>query len=61
MPKYPSETADRFLCRLPNGWRDAIRDEATRNHRSMNAEVTACLETAFRVKGIALPEASAEK
>lgn len=51
-----------FGLRLPPGWREAIKAEAKKNHRSMNAEFIAAIETAFRVKGIALPEeATAEK
>lgn len=36
---YPSETADRFIVRFPDGMRDRIRDEAAKNNRSMNAEI----------------------
>lgn len=51
MKKYPSQVADRFLLRLPDGWRDAIKAEAARNHRPMNSEIIAAIETAMRVKG----------
>ncbi len=36
---YPSETADRFIVRFPDGMRDRIRAEADANGRSMNAEI----------------------
>ncbi len=44
---YPSETADRFIVRFPDGMRDRIRDEAAKNNRSMNAEIIARLEASL--------------
>ncbi len=44
---YPSETADRFIVRLPEGMRDRIRDAADANGRSMNAEIVHTLEKAY--------------
>lgn len=44
---YPSETAERFIVRLPEGMRDRIRWEAEQNNRSMNAEVVARLQESF--------------
>lgn len=41
---YPSETADRFIVRLPEGMRDRIREEAEKSGRSMNAEIVVRLE-----------------
>lgn len=55
MENYPSRLADRFMIRLPNGWRDAIRTEAKKNHRPMNSEIIAAIETAMRIKGVQLP------
>ncbi|MDO5643446.1 MAG: Arc family DNA-binding protein [Paracoccus sp. (in: a-proteobacteria)] len=54
MNYYPSTLADRFIIRLPVGWRDAIKAEAAKNHRSMNAEILADIETAMRIKGVSL-------
>lgn len=31
--------------RLPDGWRDAIKERAARNRRSMNSEILAALES----------------
>lgn len=41
--KYPSEAADRFQIRLPDGLRDEIRTSAAANGRSMNAEIVSRL------------------
>lgn len=41
---YPSRTADQFVLRLPEGWRDTIKVRAARNRRSMNNEILAALE-----------------
>jgi hypothetical protein len=42
--KYPSELADRFIVRLPDGMRDKIAEAAKRNNRSMNSEIVARLQ-----------------
>jgi len=49
MPKapYPSEMADRFIVRMPDGMRDKIAEAAKTNNRSMNSEVIARLEASF--------------
>lgn len=44
---YPSETADRFIVRFPDGMRDRIKEAAAANNRSMNAEIIARLESTF--------------
>lgn len=46
---------DKFMVRLPDGWRDAIKAEAGRNRRSMNAEILSAVEVAMRIKGVQLP------
>lgn len=48
------QEADKFVVRLPKGWRDTIRAEAHKSHRSMNAEIVAAIETAMRIKGVSL-------
>lgn len=35
---------DKYMLRLPDGWRDAIKARAARNRRSMNSEILAALE-----------------
>lgn len=45
--KYPSQLADRFQVRMPEGLRDRIREAADANSRSMNAEIVATLEKAY--------------
>lgn len=37
--RYPSERADRFMLRFPDGLRDCVRDRADKNERSMNSEI----------------------
>lgn len=44
---YPSEQADKFLLRLPDGMRERLKAEAEVNKRSMNAEIVARLEASF--------------
>ena len=58
MDNYPSRLADRFMVRLPDGWRDAIKAEAAKNHRPMNSEILAAIETAMRIKGVQLEATS---
>lgn len=36
---------DKYMLRLPDGWRDAIKAKAARNRRSMNQEILAALES----------------
>jgi hypothetical protein len=40
---------DKFILRLPDGMREAIRLAAEANNRSMNAEIVARLTTTFEV------------
>lgn len=49
---------DKYMLRLPDGWRDTIKTEAKKAHRSMNAEIIAAIETAMRIKGVQLERAS---
>ncbi len=44
---YPSETADRYIVRFPEGMRDRLKQAAADNNRSMNAEIIARLEQSF--------------
>lgn len=54
MKDYPSQSADRFIIRLPEGWRDVMKAEAVRNRRSMNAEFVDAIAVAMRIKGVQL-------
>lgn len=38
-PPAPSDLADKFMLRLPDGMRDQIAAEAEKNGRSMNSEI----------------------
>ncbi|KQT53684.1 hypothetical protein ASG43_17765 [Aureimonas sp. Leaf454] len=42
--KFPSEAAERFQVRMPDGMRDRLRVAAEKNNRSMNAEIIDRLE-----------------
>lgn len=55
----PSEFADKFVIRLPNGMRDRIRERADENHRSMNAEIVHCLHSVLAVSSKTKGSASA--
>jgi hypothetical protein len=49
--KYPSQLAERFQIRMPDGLRDKIRAAAEENKRSMNTEIIARLEESFNPLG----------
>lgn len=44
---YPSETADRYIVRFPEGMREEIKIAADVNGRSMNAEIVQRLKSTF--------------
>lgn len=44
---YPSELADNFNMRFPDGMRDFIKAQAKENGRSMNAEIIYQLKRAY--------------
>lgn len=54
MSSQSPSRADQFQLRLPDGWRDKIKAEAKKNHRPMNSEILAAIETAMRIKGVQL-------
>lgn len=37
-------TKDQFMLRLPDGWREALKNRAGKNRRSLNSEILAALE-----------------
>lgn len=47
-----SKDADKYVLRLPDGWRDTIKDEAGKTRCSMNSVILNAIETAMRIKGI---------
>lgn len=42
---------DKYMLRLPDGWRAAIKARAVKNHRSMNNEILAALEGVVTAAG----------
>lgn len=46
-PIFPSDKADKFVVRFPDGMRDKISEAAKTSGRSMNAEIIARLEQSF--------------
>lgn len=48
-PPAPSDTADKFMLRMPDGMRDRLKDEAAKNKRSLNAEIVSRLDDSFEV------------
>ncbi|ESX80233.1 DNA-binding protein [Mesorhizobium sp. LSHC420B00] len=49
--RYPSETKDRFIIRLPDGMRDQINEAAKINGRTMTAEIVTRLRMSFESEG----------
>ncbi|MGV2110158.1 Arc family DNA-binding protein [Agrobacterium salinitolerans] len=39
--RFPSDKADQYIVRFPEGMRDTIKAEAEKNGRSMNSEIIA--------------------
>ncbi|EHS53017.1 hypothetical protein PDO_4479 [Rhizobium sp. PDO1-076] len=59
--KYPSQLAERFQIRMPDGLRDEIKISADLNGRSMNAEIVQRLRQSYQMPSpdklvIALPD-----
>lgn len=44
MSERKQQDQDKFIVRLPDGMRDAIKESALRNSRSMNSEIVHALE-----------------
>lgn len=51
MRKYPSQCADQFVVRLPDGMREAIKRIAQANERSMNSEIVFHLRSMIAAYG----------
>lgn len=56
---FPSQTADKFMLRMPDGMRNEIRDRAEANRRSMNAEIVHILDRALITEEAKGPAATA--
>lgn len=54
-----SKSADKFVIRLPDGMRNLIRNRASENRRSMNAEIIHCLDRSLAGQGEKGPESAA--
>lgn len=48
-PSFPSDAADKFVVRFPDGMRDQITGAAKAAGRSMNAEIVHRLESSFQL------------
>lgn len=48
---FPSDVADKFLLRLPEGMRERLKTAAKANNRTMNSEVVARLDSSFATSG----------
>ena len=55
---YSSRTADKFVVRLPDGMRDRIAEVAREQHRSMNSEIIARLESSLQQDGVLIQDNS---
>lgn len=51
---HPTRQSDQFTVRLPDGWRNSIKDEARKERISMNSFLVNSIEIAMRVKGVQL-------
>jgi hypothetical protein len=47
---YNSRTADKFVVRLPDGWREKIEAFARVNHRSMNSHLLTYIEACLKLE-----------
>jgi len=47
---YNSRTADKFVVRLPDGWRERVAEFARVNHRSMNSHILTYIEACLAVE-----------
>ena len=48
--QFPSQVADKYVVRFPDGMRDRIAEVAKANGRSMNAEIISRLELSFNLE-----------
>jgi len=45
--QFPSDEADKFVVRLPDGMRDRLKASAKSNNRTLNAEIVSRLQASF--------------
>lgn len=45
------QNTDQYMLRLPAGWRGTLKDLAKKNHRTLNSEILAALESVVRAAG----------
>lgn len=45
--RFPSRELDQYIVRFPDGMRQALKDAAKRNGRSLNAEIVQRLSASF--------------
>lgn len=60
-PLPPSDLADKFMLRMPDGMRERIAEVAKANNRSMNSEIIARLEASLTLGDTGQKEASLAK
>ena len=46
-PRFPSDDADRFMIRMPQGMRDQLKRTARASNRTLNSEIIARLEASL--------------
>lgn len=56
---FPSQTADKFVIRLPDGMRERLRQQAKANQRTMNGEIVFHLDRALAAENENGPAATA--
>lgn len=53
--KYPSDKQDQFMIRFPDGMRDKLKELASINGRSLNAEIIDLIQTALEWPTVKVP------
>lgn len=48
---FPSQVADKYVIRFPDGMRDMLKEAASANNRTLNAEIVARLQASFNHVG----------
>lgn len=52
---YPSDAADKYVLRFPDGMRERLKQAAAVNNRTLNAEIVARLSASFDRTSVGLP------
>jgi len=53
---YPSDAADKYVLRFPDGMRDRLKQAAAANNRTLNAEIVKRLEDSFDERSLPADE-----